>query len=80
MSFISSAFRVRGNILHKPCHVINIETRDDEKESIINGTHAANIAEICLQSKDINSDIFGIIETYQISQGTPQILHIVTFA
>ena len=74
------AFHLKGNQLQKPCHIINIETKDDATHSIIGANHAANLAEIFTHTQDLDMKVFDIIETYQLTAEAPQIFHSIMFS
>ncbi|KAJ2373857.1 RNA polymerase II subunit A C-terminal domain phosphatase [Coemansia sp. RSA 2607] len=55
----------RAGIKSKPVHVINIEIEDNHREALEGGKTVLELARLIVESKDLEQDMDGIIETVQ---------------
>lgn len=69
----------RGEKLQRPVHVINVDIRDNHEDSVIGAQGILKLAKSLAESKDLDAEIMGIMDSWQDQHPKLPLLHAVGY-
>ncbi|OHT00930.1 RNA polymerase II subunit A C-terminal domain phosphatase SSU72 [Tritrichomonas foetus] len=83
MEKVINDFHMHGNVSFELCHVINIETKDDNQNALESANYTLRLAqkltEVVMQKKDLTEEIEGIIQQLCAEENFPLSYHAVAY-
>ncbi|KAG5362843.1 RNA polymerase II subunit A C-terminal domain phosphatase SSU72 [Yarrowia sp. B02] len=69
----------RGEKLQRPVHVINVDIRDNHEDSVIGAQGILKLAKSLNESKDLDAEIMGIMDSWQEQHPKLPLMHSVGY-